>query len=95
MQPNEIAAQATADLRARIEALHSPVHVTFSWDRGLQMNPICDQCHGKAGVHPCGCWADDDLIPECGECTERQGKRRVVTWPCPTIRALDALIGGK
>lgn len=32
-------------------------------------------CHGKAGTHPCGCWADVDREPVCGHCNQRYRKR--------------------
>ncbi len=53
-------------------------------------NPICPDCHGKAGTHPCGCWAKYDTVPVCGVCWEGW-KYIAVEWPCPTVRLLDAI----
>ena len=67
----------------RVRALH------YAADNDAARTPICETCHGKAGVHECGCWADHDREPVCGHCREGH-KDMSVTWPCPTIRALDA-----
>lgn len=65
----------------RVRALH------YEADNTPSREPVCDQCHGKAGVHGCGCWADEDREPICGCCRGTRGAS--VPWPCPTIRALD------
>ena len=66
----------------RVRALH------YAADNDASHTPVCETCHGKAGVHECGCWADDDRVPVCGHC--REGHKFVaVPWPCPTLRALD------
>ena len=82
-------------LRAGIEALHRPVHPVFSWNGGLRFEEPCPECHGKAGVHPCGCWADEDTQYECLECAQPKGDgaRRVVPWPCSTAALLTPTEG--
>ncbi len=72
------------DLLAPIEALHYPAY------NDTHRTQLCDQCHGKAGVHECGCWADADVQPVCGTCW--QGYKFVpVEWPCPTAQAVAAI----
>lgn len=82
-------------LRAGIEALHRPVHLVFSWKTGLRFEEPCPECHGKAGVHSCGCWADEDMTYECAECAKPKGggSRRVIPWPCPTAALLNPTEG--
>lgn len=67
----------------RVRALH------YAADNDAARTPICETCHGEAGVHECGCWADRDREPVCGHCNEGH-EGTSVPWPCPTIRALDA-----
>lgn len=77
-------------LREGIEALHRPVHFVFSWSGGLRHEDPCPECNGKAGVHPCGCWADEDMSYECLGCSlHDKDDRRVAPWPCPTAALLD------
>lgn len=75
----------------RVRALHKPVMPVFNWQEGLRFEEPCEHCHGKAGVHACGCWADEDAEFECLECAQPKGggSRRVMPWPCPTIKALE------
>ena len=82
-------------IESGIEALHRPVHPVFSWKTGLRFEEPCPECHGKAGVHPCGCWADEDTTYECAECAMPKGggSRRVIPWPCPTAALLDSTEG--
>ena len=84
-------------LRAGIEALHRPVLFVFSWNGGLRFENPCPECHGKAGVHPCGCWATEDAEFECLECasTKRGGARRVSPWPCATAALLNPTEGDR
>ena len=76
-----------ADVRAariaRVRALH------YAADNDAARTPICETCHGKAGVHECGCWAERDREPVCGHCMDGWHGASV-PWPCPTIRALDS-----
>ena len=66
----------------RVRALH------YAADNDVTRTPVCGTCHGKAGVHECGCWASEDRQPVCGHCNE--GDKGVsVAWPCPTLRILD------
>lgn len=82
-----------SDLRAALEAireLHKPVHPTFSWNEGMRLWEPCPTCHGKAGVHECGCWADDDTEFFCAECSDFEiGKGKRVPYPCPSRRLAD------
>ena len=71
-------AQAKLD---RVRALHYPA------DNDISRTPICETCHGKAGVHECGCWAPTDRQPVCGHCNEGW-RGAAIPWPCPTIRAI-------
>ena len=92
------AARAEAErLRAGIKALHRPVLPVFSWNGGLRFEEPCPECHGKAGVHPCGCWADEDTQYECLECAQPKGggSRRVSPWPCPTVALLNPTEGAR
>ena len=66
----------------RVRELHQPC------DNDRDRTPICEHCHGKAGIHPCGCWAPTDRQPVCAVCNEGDKGIRV-EWPCPTERALD------
>lgn len=87
-----------SDLRAalvEIQELHKPVQPVFSWKDGLQLWEPCQTCQGKAGVHECGCWADEDTKFFCAECSDfENGKGRRVTYPCPTRRLADDALGG-
>lgn len=78
-------------IEAGIEALHRPVLAVFSWKTGLRFEEPCPECHGKAGVHSCGCWADEGTTYECAECAipKGGGSRRVIPWPCPTAALLS------
>ena len=67
----------------RVRALH------YAADNDVTRTPACEACHGKAGVHECGCWASEDRQPVCGHCNEGD-KGISVAWPCPTIRAIGA-----
>lgn len=75
----------------KVLKLHKPVHQVFSWQAGgtTAYDP-CETCHGKAGVHECGCWADKDLVYTCAEC--RDDKGRDIDWPCATVRAIEGAI---
>ena len=71
-------AEVVGSVLDRIDALHYPAN------RDLDRTPICTQCHGKAGTHPCGCWQDTDLYPICGECGEQDVLYEWADYPCPT-----------
>lgn len=66
----------------RVRALHRPAY------NDAARSPLCPDCAGKAGVHPCGCWADTDYEPVCAVCNQGH-KGMSVPWPCPTSRAID------
>lgn len=77
--------QADATLK-QVRHLHRRVHPVFSWrDGGLTIYEPCLGCDGKSGVHPCGCWADEDLEYHCPTCRDEKG--RLLPWPCDTARA--------
>jgi hypothetical protein len=69
---------------APIEALH------YAANPDADRTPACDECHGKAGTHPCGCWAEFDRLPVCGGCYGEE-RYEAVPWPCRTRQACDAL----
>lgn len=77
-------------MRAALDAvlaLHRPC------DNDAARTPICETCHGKAGVWECGCWADEDRVPVCSTCTEVDpvhDGHGATPWPCPTVRAVTA-----
>lgn len=74
---------AVAEARmADVRALHRPAY------NDTARSQICPDCDGKAGVHPCGCWADTDYEPVCAVCNQGH-KGMSVPWPCETIRAID------
>ena len=50
--------------------------------------PRCEECQGRAGTHPCGCWAPEDRQPVCGHCNGARAGQSI-PWPCPTLQALD------
>ena len=66
----------------RVRALHRPAY------NDVARSPMCEDCGGKAGVHPCGCWAENDYEFVCAVCNQGT-KNQSVPWPCPTVRALD------
>lgn len=79
-----------AALEAVVEA-HRPVHRVFSWNSGVRNGEPCPDCHGKAGVHECGCWADSDIAYSCAECRSEKGGG--VDYPCPTVEAITKVLG--
>lgn len=70
---------------------HRPAHPVFNWALGLRYDEPCPDCNGKAGVHECGCWADEDIEFVCRECDDPKGgkSRREVPWPCDVARILS------
>lgn len=66
----------------RVRALH------YAADNDSARTPRCEECEGRAGTHPCGCWADEDRQPVCRHCDAPE-RGQTVPWPCPTIQALD------
>ena len=58
---------------AAVRAIHYPAYNEQNRDRGTLV-PICPDCGGKAGVHPCGCWAGRD---------ERSSARSASAWRAP------------
>lgn len=86
-------AEVVGRILDRIDALHQPVHLVFAWNTGLRRLEPCPTCGGKAGVHECGCWADEDVQYHCGGCTSPDGRHRE-PHPCPT-RRLTAEIRGE
>ena len=73
------------------KALLAPLReLHYAADNDSARTPRCESCQGRAGVHGCGCWADEDRRPVCGVCNEGI-KFQSVPWPCPTVRLLDAI----
>lgn len=70
-------------------AIHKPVHRVFSWAAGgtTDYDP-CPTCLGKAGVHECGCWGDEDITYVCAECDTTGRDSRRAPWPCRTAIAV-------
>lgn len=66
----------------RVRELH------YASDNDSARTPRCEECQGRAGAHPCGCWAYEDRQPVCGHCNA-SGLGQRVPWPCPTVQALD------
>ena len=83
-------AEVRSVLEARIRAVRA---LHYAADDDSRLTPQCGECHGKAGVHPCGCWAAVDRVPVCGECS--RGLRAGIAYPCRTLRALDGEEVGK
>ena len=75
--------QLVAALRA-VLARHRPVSYAATANCGLVLYEVCPTCHDKAGVHPCGCWRDEDQIHICAECNK--------TWPCATAEAIETAL---
>lgn len=84
-------AEAAVEALARVRELHRPVHPVFNWQTGLRYEDPCETCWGKAGVHECGCWSDEDTEYECRGCAApRAGRRHTpVLWPCDTYKATE------
>ena len=83
---------AVKALTARAEAAEQAVQrvraIHYAADNDLARTPVCSNCEGRAGVHDCGCWADEDRQPVCGHCNEGWNGASA-PWPCATVRALD------
>lgn len=74
---------AKAAIVAPALALHYPALNTP--DR----QPVCPDCWGRSGAHPCGCWnPGPDLEPVCGTCQTHDRHPHAVPYPCPTVLAL-------
>lgn len=83
--PTHLADLITAlEREQRVRELHAKGTFIFSWRDGLRFVPACPLCDGKAGIHECGCYADEDESNwKCQACG------RESAYPCPTIRILD------
>ena len=75
---------SAAEAIERVRALH------YAANSDSARTPLCEECQGRAGVHPCGCWAEKDRQPVCGHCNAA-GLGQRVPWPCPTFQALDGV----
>ena len=93
-------ADARTSLPRALDALeaalkgHRPVSFSFSWRDGVTMHEVCDTCHDKAGVHPCGCWRDEDVSHLCAVCSDPE-HRMEAPWPCMTVQAIEAALRGE
>lgn len=78
-----------AELQDRIDAalaMHYPAI------NDSARTPLCPDCEGAAGHHPCGCWAPEGGVkPVCGHCHTGGRVASSVPWPCPTAVALGAV----
>ena len=83
--PTHLADLITAlEREQRVRELHAKGTFIFSWRDGIRFYPACPHCDGKAGIHECGCFADEDESDwKCQACGHES------TYPCPTIRILD------
>lgn len=72
------AEDAAREALAPIRELHKPAIRIADWSSGVRFVDRCPTCHGKAGVHECGCWADSDADVWCQSCG--------TAWPCPTAK---------
>ena len=88
----ELIADARTSLPLALDALdavlarHRPVSYAATANCGLVLYEVCPTCHDKAGVHPCGCWRDEDQIHICAECNK--------VWPCATAEAIETALAG-
>ena len=78
----------TRDDSSAVEAIERVRALHYAANNDSDRTPLCEECQGRAGVHPCGCWAEKDRQPVCGHCNVADLGQRV-PWPCPTIQALD------
>lgn len=82
--PLVIAESAAREMAKSVQELHRPVQVVFSWTQGRILLDPCPCCSGKAGIHPCGCWGEQDIEYVCATC--RDDKGRHVDFPCETAK---------
>lgn len=75
---------AAREMAKSVQELHRPVQVVFSWTQGRILLDPCPCCSGKAGIHPCGCWGEQDVEYVCATC--RNDKGRHVGFPCETAK---------
>ena len=94
----EFIADARTSLPRALDALeaalkgHRPVSFSFSWQTGVTMHEVCGTCQDKAGVHPCGCWRDEDVSHLCAVCSDPE-HRMEAPWPCMTVHAIATALG--
>lgn len=82
----ELVAEANG-LHRSLRELHKPMHAVFNWSTGLRLEEPCPDCNGKAGVHPCGCWAEEDMEYSCPTCRSQPGGH-LADWPCDTAKLI-------
>lgn len=80
----ELMEAAAREMAKSVQELHRPVQVVFSWTQGRILLDPCPCCSGKAGIHPCGCWGEQDIEYVCATC--RDDKGRHVDFPCETAK---------
>jgi hypothetical protein len=81
-------AQSRTDIPALLAALDAVLAVHYEAYNDTDLSPLCQTCKGAPGVHPCGCWGDEQAETVCGSC--RQGtKGQTVTYPCPTVWSIS------
>ena len=86
------AVNALPDLLDALEKAEAAIErvreMHYAADNDPARTPRCEECEGRAGTHPCGCWAPEDRQPVCGHCNDPE-RGQTVPWPCPTVQALD------
>lgn len=82
----EHAVAAAREMAAPIRDLHKPGRWVHSWvASGPVWHDRCPDCLGRAGVHGCGCWADEDVAAYCS--CSAPGLQ--IPWrDCPTARLI-------
>ena len=73
--------------RLRDRCPQPPPALAHTADNDPARTPRCEACQGRAGTHPCGCWAPEDRQPVCGHCNAPE-RGHTVPWPCPTVQAI-------
>lgn len=76
--------EVAREMAKSVQELHRPVQVVFSWTQGRILLDPCPCCSCKAGIHPCGCWGEQDVEYVCTTC--RNDKGRHLQFPCETAK---------
>jgi hypothetical protein len=76
------------DGAAALAAIDAVLAVHYEAHNDAARSPLCQGCKGAPGVHPCGCWRDEQDETVCGACVQYEGRGRRVLYPCPTVLAV-------